>query len=131
VSFGLYLVLAVIFGTIKWVLNQLVVPTMYATGSTVGPAWSRVRSEILAPYLGAVVLFWLARIGVGIVVAVVALTAILMTCCIAVLPYIGAVILLPLSVLMTSWSMYFVDQFGESFRIFPEEEAQARAGQVF
>lgn len=131
VSIGLFAVVAVVFGTIKWVLDQLVVPTMYATRGTVGQAWSQVRAEIMAPYLGAVVLFWLARLGVGIVVAIVALIAILMTCCVGLLPYTGAVILLPLSVLMKSWSMYFVDQFGESFRIFPEEEAGARAGQVF
>jgi len=131
VAVGLIAAMAVFFGIIKWVLNQLVVPTMYATGSTVGPAWAKVRTEIMAPYLGAVLLFWLARLGVGIVVACVALLATCMTCCIALLPYMGAVILLPLAVLMTSWSMYFVDQFGESFRIFPQEDAQARAGQVF
>jgi hypothetical protein len=45
------------------------------------------------------------------------------TCCIAgcliVLPYLGAVILLPVTVFKRSYSLYYLAQFGPAYNVFP------------
>jgi hypothetical protein len=43
------------------------------------------------------------------------------------IPYVGTVILLPAFVFLKSFDLYFVEQFGEGFRIFAVEEAPLAA----
>ena len=38
-------------------------------------------------------------------------------CCLAVLPYVGTVLLLPLSVFKRSYSVFFLEQFGREWRM--------------
>jgi uncharacterized RDD family membrane protein YckC len=48
------------------------------------------------------------------------------TCCIGflllIIPYVGSVVLLPVSYTFRAFSVEFLEQFGEEFTIFPEEE---------
>ncbi len=109
---GLTLALLLLLGLINVVIDQLVVPVMYSRDLTAGAAWSAVRAELLPGHLGTVVLFYLVLLVVGLGLALVGVVVTLLTCCIAALPYIGAVILLPLAVFKRSYVLYFVEQFG-------------------
>ena len=54
------------------------------------------------------------------------ITAGLLTCCIGfiflIIPYIGSVIMLPVSVTFRSLSLEFLEQFGPDYKIFPDIE---------
>lgn len=108
--------LLLLLGLANAVIDHLVVPVMYGRDLTTGAAWSAVRAELLPGHLGVVVLFYLMMLLIGLGLALVGLVVILLTCCIAAMPYIGAVILLPLAVFKRSYVLYFVEQFG--FEIF-------------
>jgi hypothetical protein len=119
VLFGcLTLALMLLLGLVSTVIDHLVVPVMYARDLTTAAAWSAVRAELLPGHLGTVVLFYLVMLIVGLGLTLVGVVVTLLTCCIAALPYIGAVILLPLAVFKRSYVLYFVEQFGfEIFRV--------------
>jgi hypothetical protein len=109
---GLTLALMLLLGLASAVIDHLVVPVMYGRDLTAGAAWSAVRTELLPGHLGTIVLFYLMMLVVGLGLALVGFVVMLLTCCIAALPYIGAVILLPLAVFKRSYVLYFVEQFG-------------------
>ena len=119
---GFFICMVIGASLINWVIDHLILPVMYARDATVGEAWRTVREELLPDQWGNVVLYFLMRIVISMGVAVVVVMVTLLTCCIAALPYIGAVILLPVSVFLRSYSLYFVEQFGfEIFRFGDEE----------
>jgi len=115
------LVVMIVMGVITFLINDLIVPAMYANDATIGEAWGIVKSELLPGNIGNIVLYVLMKIVLGIGIALVAIMATLLTCCLAALPYVGSVILLPLSVFMQSYNLYFVQQFGERFVVFRHE----------
>ena len=106
---------------ISLIVHELVVPTMYLRGERIMTAWATVRRELLPGHVWPIVLFFLMRFVLSIGIGVIALLATCLTCCIAVLPYIGTVILLPLSVFMRSYTLHFLEQFGPQWRFFPVE----------
>ena len=69
------------------------------------------------------VLYFLMKILIGLVVGVLALATTCLTCCIALIPYIGSVILLPLTVFVQAYPLYFIEQFGPSWRVFPPDKS--------
>ena len=58
------------------------------------------------------ILYLLFLIVLGIFVAIISCVATCLTCCIAALPYIGTVILLPLYVFLAAYPLFFARQFG-------------------
>ena len=94
---ALFLIL-VLFG----VVLQFVAPLMYRRRCK---AWSAFVEIIgaMGKHPGPVVLYFLFSIVLGIAVAIVAFTATCLTCCIAAIPYVGTVILLPIFVFMQSF----------------------------
>jgi len=43
-----------------------------------------------------------------------------LTCCVALLPYVSSVVFLPVHVFFRSYSLCFLEQFGEEWRIIQE-----------
>jgi hypothetical protein len=116
---GLLLMATVLVMSIVGVLlEDFVVPTMYLRDLPAFAAWSTVRSEVLAGREGTVVLYFLMKIGLGIVVGMIAVTATCLTCCIAAIPYLGSVILLPLLVFQRCYPLCFLEQFGPEWQFF-------------
>jgi len=113
---ALTMTLMFLLGLTNAVIDHLVVPVMYGRALTAGPAWRAVRTELIAGHPGTIVLFYLLLVVVSLGLALVGVVLTVLTCCIAALPYIGAVILLPLAVFKRSYVLYFVEQFG--FEIF-------------
>jgi hypothetical protein len=83
--------------------------------------------DLVRPNLGAVFLYMLMRIVVAIGIGVATQAATCLTCCIAGLPYIGRVILLPLFVFEQSYTLYFIEQFGPQWRVFVHDEGRCPA----
>jgi hypothetical protein len=115
-------VLAVVGGIIGFVISDLIIPTMYANDAKFWLAWDLVKEGMLPDNVGTIFVYALFKMVLGIGVALVGLLALVLTCCLAALPYVGSVILLPLSVFMWSYNLYFVRQFGERVDVFRHED---------
>ncbi len=105
---------------VEVLLEDFVVPTMYLRGERVLAAWGIVRREILADHAVTIFLYFLVKIMLAVAVGIIALVATCLTCCLAALPYLGTVILLPLFVFKRSYSLCFLEQLGPSWRFFGE-----------
>lgn len=104
---------AFVFATIA----QFVAPLMYRRRCKAWPAFADLVS-LLGKHLGLFVLYFLFLIVIGIAVAIVVVAATCMTCCIAALPYVGTVMLLPIFVFMQSFALLFLRQFGPDYDVF-------------
>ena len=96
-------------------LEDFVIPTMYRRNILVNAAWK----EFLALHsqsLGSFLLYALWRILLSILIGIVVLTLGFATCCIGffimAIPYLGTVLLLPVSVFMRLLGPEFLRQFG-------------------
>jgi hypothetical protein len=123
---GLGLTVLSIIGVFIFILlRDFVIPIMYRDRISTGKAIQKflpLLSSHIFYFIGyGIFLFCLALvIVIGVVIAGCA------TCCIGFLilfiPYINAVILLPISYALRSFSVEFIEQFGPEFRIFPKPE---------
>lgn len=105
-------------------LRDFVVPIMYLRRITVMAAWREFSSSMLAGNTLPFVLYFLMRVVIGLVVGFLALTATCLTCCIALIPYVGSVMLLPFTVFEQAYPLYFIEQFGPSWCVFPPDKPQ-------
>jgi hypothetical protein len=111
--------MALFCGVIHLFLVDFVVPIMYLRRQGVMASWSEFRWELLRGRKGKFTLYFLFRaIVLTIIVGFIALAATCATCCCAALPYIGSVILLPLSVFMRQYTLYYLEQYGPSWQFF-------------
>jgi len=121
VGVPLLLLLLLAAAVIGVVLSDFVVPTMYSRRQGVLAAWGTVRREVLAGQVSTLVLYLLMKIVIAIAIGILAFLACCFTCCLALLPYLGTVILLPLFVFQRSYSLCFLEQLGPDWSLFPAE----------
>jgi hypothetical protein len=102
---------------ITWALiSQLMVPVMYRRRCRAAEAFKEVIVLISAEPT-AIILYLLFLFALYIGITLVACVAICVTCCIAAIPYIGSVILLPLDVLLCGYTLLFLKQFGADYDV--------------
>jgi hypothetical protein len=92
-------------------ISHFMVAVMYRRSCRAGEAF-RAALSLIANYPGEITLYCLFWIGLGIATAIAACATILATCCVALIPYIGTVILLPLFVCLRGFGLCFIRQFG-------------------
>ena len=116
---GLLLIpLSLVFAIIMWCTNNFVVPLMYLRGQRVRLAWQEFRTVLLPGNVGAFVLFLLLQFALRIATGIISVMLGCITCCIGFLPYLNTVLTLPLYVFDRSYSVYFLEQFGQDYRVF-------------
>ncbi len=118
IFFGLATVVVVIFSLfVSLFLDAFVVPIMYRFNLRATEAW-----KYLVPWLkahpGSFVLYGFFVLLLTFGFAIVSMLACLLTCCIAALPYIGTVVLLPLWVTYRYLSLEWLAQFDSGFDVF-------------
>ncbi len=111
----------IVYYILAVLLEVFVVPTMYLHNMPVMPAWRIVRAEVLAGNSGTIILYFLMKIALAIAIGVIAVFATCLTCCLAVIPYLGTVILLPLYVFSRCYPVCFLEQLGPSWHFFPPD----------
>lgn len=117
---GLFL-LALMLNIFFWVVNTFVVPIMYTRRCHFLPALSIFRREILHHHSSVVILYGLFHIvlgfaiGVGLIFFMIASLFIGML--LLIIPVVGATILLPITVLLKSYHLAFLGQFGDEFQV--------------
>ena len=120
VGVPLFLACTFLFGVINALLDDFLVPLMYLRTSPVGPAWREFRQQIVPGNFWSIVLFYLMRIVLGMATAVLMGLGSCVLCFIAVLPYLGTVLFLPIFVFHRSYSLYFLSQFGPEYNLIVE-----------
>ncbi len=125
ISFLVFFMLALVSGYIGILLEDFITPLMHKYSLKTTEAWRRFL-PLHRAMPGKFVLYFLWRLLLGLAAGIAILTLCLATCCIGLIllciPYIGVVVLLPLSVFIRSLSLEFLRQFGEEFDVFPEIE---------
>jgi len=110
-------VFAILVVIIAWALiASFMVPVMYRRRCRAYEAF-RAAVSLIATHPGEIVLYCLFLVVLVIATGLISCLAICATCCIAAIPYIGTVILLPLFVLLQAFSLSFLRQFGPDYDV--------------
>jgi hypothetical protein len=103
---------AIFFG----IVSYFMVPVMYRQRCRATEAFRNVAS-LAVNHAGSFVLFCL--FGICLLLAMIAIGAVVtcLTCCLAALPYVGTVILLPVFVCLRAFGLCFLRQFGPDYDV--------------
>ncbi|KPL17434.1 MAG: hypothetical protein AMS26_01015 [Bacteroides sp. SM23_62] len=116
------LLLFLVIGYISMFLNNFVVPIMYKSGLMVNDAW-RIFLMLFGKHVFHFILYGFFIFGLYILVVIGIVICGLITCCcgfiLLMIPYIGSVLMLPVSVTFRALSLEFLEQFGDEYKIFP------------
>jgi hypothetical protein len=105
-------VLVMVFFVVAWgLITSFMIPVMYRQRCRAWEAFMTVI-RLIAAHKGEIVLYCLFWIVLALASLMVGCIAACATCCIAAIPYVGTVILLPVFVLLRSFSLLFLRQFG-------------------
>ena len=108
---------AILVVIIAWALiASFMGPVMYRRRCRAYEAF-RAAVSLIATHPGEIVLYCLFLVVLVIATGLISCFAICATCCIAAIPYIGTVILLPLFVLLQAFSLSFLRQFGPDYDV--------------
>jgi hypothetical protein len=97
-------------------IANFMVPIMYRQRCRPSEAFNIV-GRLIEGHPGEILLYCLFLIVLALATVIVACVATCATCCIAAVPYIGTVILLPVFVLLRSFSLLFLRQFGPDYDV--------------
>ena len=109
-----FIILLVVFA---WALTvNFMVPVMYRRRCRAYQSF-RAATSVISRHPGEIVLYCLFLIVLALASAMVGCVVTCATWCIAAIPYVGAVILLPVFVLLRSFSLLFLRQFGPEYDV--------------
>lgn len=123
--FLFFLAAAILFALIRKFTMDFVVPILFLRGGKCLAAW-REFLGLLKLHAGQFILYILFQIVMGMAIGMIVLAAFLLTCCfccLALLPYVGTVVLLPVLVFQRAYSLHFFAQFGPLYNVFPPAPA--------
>jgi len=110
---------------ISILLEDFVIPIMYRDGLSSTAAWRRFLA-LHNSHPGRFVLYFFWKAVLGFASAMIVVMAILITCCFAlmilIIPYLGAVLLLPVTVFFRGLGPEFLRQFGEEYDLWHDFE---------
>lgn len=119
-----FFVLFIVTGYISLYLDSFVVPIMYKYRLSTSKAWFRFM-PVLSRHLGHFILYGIFIFMLIILVVIAVLIFGFVSCCIGflllIIPYIGSVVMLPVSYTFRAFSLEYFQQFGDEYRLFPEE----------
>ena len=111
IAFCLFMIFLICLALILAVISQLMVPIMYRQRCSARLAFAQAL-DLVASHPGPILLYVLFLLVLAIAVVMISCAVACATCCIAAIPYVGTVILLPISVTLGAFSLLFLRQFG-------------------
>ena len=129
-TFGASAIIAIIVGgsllilyifaciVLSFIIEVLMIPTMYLKRVGAVEGWKIAWNELFKGHVGPSVLLFLMMMLFGIGSGLVAMFVICATCCIAALPYVSSVVLLPITVFFVCYALYYIQQFGSEWKFF-------------
>ncbi len=120
-----FLGLFIVTGYISLYLNDFIVPIMYKHRLTTSQAWFKFL-PLFSSRMGHFLLYGLFVLLLIILVVIAVIIFGFVTCCIGflllIIPYLGSVVLLPISYTFRAFSVEYLGQFGEEWNVFPADE---------
>ena len=114
---GVIFLLVFVLLAIAWgLISQFMVPIMYRRRCTASEAF-RVATALIGENLGTFILYLLFVIVLAIAAAMIGCIATCVTCCVAAIPYVGTVLLLPVYVTLAAYPLLFLRQFGSGYDV--------------
>ena len=110
---------AIVFAAliVAWgLISHFMVMVMYRRRCLAREGW-QVAVSLISNYPGEITLYCLFWIALTIGSAMASCVVVLATCCIALIPYVGTVILLPLFVCLRAFGLRFARQFGPEYDV--------------
>ena len=101
------------------VASQLMVPIMYRQRCRAPLAFSQAV-DLVSSHPGPILLYVLFLLLLAVAAVVVSCAVTCVTCCIAAIPYVGTVILLPIPVTLGAFSLLFLRQFGRDYDVWSD-----------
>jgi hypothetical protein len=130
----LFTAVILLFAIVHKLTADFVVPIMYLRRNTCVDAWKELWTLISAR-IGKFVLYFLFQFVLGMVIGSLVMAVILVTCCLAfclmAVPYLGAVVMLPVSTFKRYYSLHFLAQFGPEYNVFPPAAAATSSNAPF
>jgi hypothetical protein len=113
-GFFVFFVLCLAFG---WALvSRLMIPIMYRQRCLARQAFSQ-SVGLIGAQPGPMLLYFLFLLVILFATGLISCLAACVTCCIAAIPYIGTVVLLPIPVTLHGFSLLFLRQFGSDYDV--------------
>lgn len=116
ITFGVFLFVIACLAFGFALILQLMIPVMYRRRCGAVDAF-RQTLRLITAYPGPVLLYMLFFLVLVIAAALISCAVTCATCCIAAIPYVGSVILLPVSVTLNAFSLLFLRQFGSDYDV--------------
>jgi hypothetical protein len=111
----LFMAVAIVGAYIMRFLEDFIVPIMYRKDMTATEAWSYF-GNIYRANTGKLILYglfyFLLTLGAGMVVGLATIATCCILGCIAAIPYVGTVVLLPVPVFFRLYGIHYIAQFG-------------------
>ena len=107
--------LGLLYLLVRSILSDFIAPIMYVRKIDAGSAALLYWRQLFLPHFTSIVLFYLCKLALSIIAGLAAIIAVLFTCCLAAVPYLGSVIVLPISVFFRSYSIFYLSQFGQDW----------------
>jgi hypothetical protein len=121
----LALVLGFGFAVVKKLTLDFVVPMMVKRGVGVRRAWGEFLG-VLRARPGVFALYILFQVVLSLGVGALVFVLVVLTCCVAgcllAIPFVGTLIMLPVLVFDRAYSLIFLAQFGEDYRLMGGDE---------
>lgn len=133
IAIGSLLMIAamILFGFVATFLEDFIIPIMYLDASRATEAWHRFM-PVFKAQAGTFILYGLFRFGLSILLAIVIMALVIITCCCAgillAIPYLNAVLLLPLTVWWRTFSLEYLRQLGPEFDVWNRPPPEPEAG---
>lgn len=109
--FAVVATVVIAFALVTLLTNDFVVPAMWVHECGPVDGWGHVL-PLLSAHPGTIVLYVFVRIIIAVVLVALTLIGCCATCCLALVPYLGTVLLLPLHVFRRGYSIEFLGQLG-------------------
>ena len=116
IGMSLFVFVAVCLAFVWALVCQLMVPIMYRQRCRARLAFGKAV-DLIRSQPRPILLYVLFLLLLAVAVVMISCAVICGTCCIAAIPYVGTVILLPLPVTLGAFSLLFLRQFGPNYDV--------------
>jgi len=116
IGLSLFVFVAVCLAFVWALVCQLMVPIMYRQRCRARLAFAKAV-DLVTSQPGPILLYVLFLLLLAVAMFMIACAVTCATCCIAAIPYVGTVILLPIPVTVGAFSLLFLRQFGSEYDV--------------
>ena len=116
IGLSLFVFVAICLAFVWNLASQLMVPIMYRQRCRAPLAFAQAV-DLVTSHPGPILLYVLFLLLLAVAAVMISCAVTCATCCIAAIPYVGTVILLPIPVTLGAFSLLFLRQFGPDYDV--------------